>query len=68
MGAVAFATLQEFLITRYPYFYMLLMGTTLIVVILFLPNGLLGVIDKTLQRINRIARVRSILARFQEAA
>jgi branched-chain amino acid transport system permease protein len=41
LGAVIFTLLQEYLITEYPYLYMLLMGLTLVIVILFLPGGLL---------------------------
>ena len=45
-GAACFAYLEEILITKFPYYYMLLFGTILIVVILFLPSGLAGVIEK----------------------
>ena len=45
-GAALFAYLEEILITKFPYYYMLLFGTILIVVILFLPSGLAGVIEK----------------------
>ena len=67
VGAATFALLQEFLITEYPYYYMLLMGTTLIVVILFLPSGLVGVIESAIRRLSRVAGVRKVLTRFQEA-
>jgi len=40
LGAVIFTLLREFLITKYPLVYMLLMGLTLIAVILYLPGGL----------------------------
>jgi branched-chain amino acid transport system permease protein len=46
LGASIFAYLEEVLITKFPYYYMLLFGTILIVVILFLPNGLAGLIEK----------------------
>ena len=46
LGAVIFTLLQEYLITEYPYLYMLLMGLTLIIVILFLPGGLLTLVMK----------------------
>jgi len=46
LGAVIFTLLQEYLITKYPYLYMLLMGLTLIAVILFLPGGLLVLVMK----------------------
>lgn len=46
LGAAIFTYLEEFLITEFPYYYMLLFGIVLIAVILFLPNGLVGLIEK----------------------
>ena len=46
LGATIFTYLEEFLITEFPYYYMLLFGLVLIAVILFLPNGLVGLIEK----------------------
>jgi branched-chain amino acid transport system permease protein len=46
LGAAIFTYLEEFLITRFPYYYMLLFGVTLLVVIRFMPHGLQGVIEK----------------------
>jgi branched-chain amino acid transport system permease protein len=46
LGATALALLEEVLITRFPYYYMMLYGGILITVILFLPDGLLGLIKK----------------------
>jgi branched-chain amino acid transport system permease protein len=45
-GAAIFAYLEEILTTKFPYYYMLLFGTILIVVILFLPSGLVGLVQK----------------------
>ena len=45
-GAAIFAYLEEILTTKFPYYYMLLFGTILIVVILFLPHGLVGLVQK----------------------
>jgi branched-chain amino acid transport system permease protein len=42
LGAAIFTLLREFLLTKYPYAYMLIMGLTLIIVILFLPGGLMA--------------------------
>jgi len=66
LGAVVFTVLREILITEYPYYYMLLMGVTLIVVVLYLPNGLLGLIDNVLHRLNRAAPLRRISVSFKE--
>ncbi len=52
LGAAIFTILQEQLITDYPYYYMLLFGITLIVVILFLPDGLVGLYEKLRRRIH----------------
>ena len=46
LGAAVFAYLEEILTTKFPYYYMLLFGIILIVVILFLPNGLVGLVQK----------------------
>jgi branched-chain amino acid transport system permease protein len=45
-GAALFAYLEEILITKFPYYYMLLFGTILIIVIMFLPHGLVGLVQK----------------------
>ena len=50
LGATIFTLLQQYLITDYPYLYMLIFGTTLIIVMLFLPDGLVGLVDKAMQR------------------
>ena len=46
LGAAVFAYLEEFLITRFPELYMLIFGIILIVAILYLPNGLVGLIQR----------------------
>ena len=53
VGATLFTQLQLTLITEYPYYFMLLMGLTLIVVILFLPDGLTSLIDKAIPYVVR---------------
>jgi branched-chain amino acid transport system permease protein len=45
-GATIFSLLEEFLTTKFPYYYMLLFGLTMLVVILFMPHGLEGIIEK----------------------
>jgi branched-chain amino acid transport system permease protein len=46
LGAIIFAYLEEILITQFPYYYMLLFGIILLVSVLYLPNGLVGLIQK----------------------
>jgi len=46
IGAAIFTYLEEFLITRFPYYYMLIFGIIMVVAILYLPNGLVGLIQK----------------------
>jgi branched-chain amino acid transport system permease protein len=46
LGAIIFAYLEEILITQFPYYYMLLFGIILLVSVLYLPNGLIGLIQK----------------------
>ena len=45
-GATIFSLLEEILTTKFPYYYMLLFGLTMLVVIRFMPNGLEGMIEK----------------------
>jgi branched-chain amino acid transport system permease protein len=44
IGAAVFAYLTELLITKFGYYYMLTIGIIMIVAILFLPNGLIGLV------------------------
>ena len=46
LGAAVFSYLREVLITRFPYYYMLLIGIILVVSVLYLPNGLVGLVQK----------------------
>lgn len=51
LGAAIFAYLEELLITRFPYYYMLIFGVVLIITVLYLPEGLIGLIGKIWRRI-----------------
>ena len=46
VGATVFAYLKEKLITEYPYYYMLVVGIILVLVVVYLPNGLVGLLQK----------------------
>jgi branched-chain amino acid transport system permease protein len=46
IGATIFAYLEEVLLTKFPYYYMLIFGIILVVAILYLPNGLVGLVQK----------------------
>ncbi len=50
LGAAVFSYLRELLITKFPYHYMLLIGIILLVAILYLPDGLAGLMHKWQQR------------------
>jgi branched-chain amino acid transport system permease protein len=50
IGAVIFTYLEDVLSTRLPYYYMLIFGAVLIAAILYLPNGLVGLIPKLWKR------------------
>ncbi len=54
LGAAVFAYLEEVLITRFPYYYMFLFGLILVVVILFLPDGLVGLFQKGRAALGRL--------------
>lgn len=46
IGAVIFAYLGEFLLTRLPELYMLVFGAVMVLAILFLPQGILGLLQQ----------------------
>jgi branched-chain amino acid transport system permease protein len=46
IGAAIFTYLEELLLTRFPYYYMLIFGVTMLVVIRFMPQGVEGMIQK----------------------
>ncbi len=52
IGAAVFTYLEEFLITRFPYHYMLIFGIIMVVAILYMPDGLVGLIQKLWKRIS----------------
>ena len=45
-GAIIFAYLEEILITKFPYYYMLIFGLVMVVSVLYLPDGLAGLFQK----------------------
>lgn len=51
LGAVILVALQEWLITEYPYIYLLLFGLTLVVVVVWLPGGLVELAQKSFFRV-----------------
>ncbi|MGA9347757.1 MAG: branched-chain amino acid ABC transporter permease [Anaerolineae bacterium] len=52
LGAAIFGYLEEILLTKFPYYYMLIFGTILVVTILYLPDGLVGLVQKLRRRIS----------------
>jgi len=50
IGSAIFTYLEELLITRFPEIYMLIFGIILVVSILYLPDGLVGLIQKIWNR------------------
>ena len=50
IGSAIFTYLEEVLITRFPEIYMLIFGVILVVAILYLPDGLVGLIQKLWKR------------------
>ena len=53
LGAGIFAILEEILITKFPYYYMLIFGFILIIMIMYLPAGLVGLIQKLFDSIKK---------------
>jgi branched-chain amino acid transport system permease protein len=56
IGAAIFSYLQEVLVTKFSELYMLIFGVVLIGTILFLPNGLVGVVDWLIKWLGRKLR------------
>ncbi len=52
IGAAIFGYLEEVLLTTFPYYYKLIFGIILLVAILYLPNGLVGLIQRLWRRIS----------------
>ncbi len=50
IGAALFAYTEELLLTKFPYYYMLTFGIVLIVVIIYLPDGLTGLVQRLWRR------------------
>jgi len=50
IGSAFFTYLEEILITRFPEVYMLIFGAILVIAILYLPDGLVGLIQKLWKR------------------
>ena len=46
IGAAAFAYLEDILTTKFPNYYMLIFGLTMVIVITFLPDGLIGLVRR----------------------
>jgi branched-chain amino acid transport system permease protein len=55
IGAVALTLLADILLTEFPYYYMLVYGIILVVVIVFLPKGIIG-LGETLSKRKRKER------------
>jgi branched-chain amino acid transport system permease protein len=53
IGAAIFTYMEEFLITRFPYHYMLIFGIIMVVAILYMPNGLVGLAEQIWKSFSR---------------
>jgi ABC-type branched-chain amino acid transport system, permease component len=50
IGAAIFTYLEEFLITRFPYYYMLIFGIIMVIAISYMPDGLMGFLQTLWKR------------------
>ena len=53
LGSAIFSYLEELLLTKFPYYYMLSFGIILVVVILYLPGGVASLIERLRQRLKK---------------
>lgn len=51
LGAAIFSYLEEILITRFPELYMLFFGIILVVAVLYMPDGIVGLVQKLRKRV-----------------
>ena len=66
LGSVILVALQEWLTTEYPYVYLLLFGLTLVVVVVWLPGGLVELAQKGYFRVKvRWIKTRMGITRFR---
>jgi branched-chain amino acid transport system permease protein len=66
LGSVILVVLQEFLITEYPYVYLLIFGLTLVAVVVWLPGGLVVLAQRWYFRLKvRWIKVRMRISRFR---
>ncbi len=52
-GATVFSYLEELLLTKFPYYYMLVFGVILVATIVFLPTGLIGLVQNIWKGVSR---------------
>ena len=52
LGAAIFTYLEEVLISTFPYYYMLIFGIILVFAILYLPDGLVGLVQRLRRRMS----------------
>jgi branched-chain amino acid transport system permease protein len=52
-GATIFALLEEFLTTKFPYYYMLLFGLTMVIVIKFMPYGIESLTERWFRKADK---------------
>lgn len=68
IGSVMLIVLQEFLITEYPYIYLLIFGATLVVVVVWLPGGLVELAQKVYIRLKiQWIKLRMRLTRYRRS-
>ncbi|MDR3364064.1 MAG: branched-chain amino acid ABC transporter permease [Clostridiales Family XIII bacterium] len=53
VGAVIFFVLQDYLMREYANLYMIIFGAVMVVVILFMPKGIFGLVDKAIAKRQR---------------
>jgi branched-chain amino acid transport system permease protein len=53
LGSVIFSYMEELLLTKFPYYYMLTFGVILVVVILYLPGGMASLIERLRLRLKK---------------
>jgi branched-chain amino acid transport system permease protein len=50
IGSVLYYIVKDYLLIRFPFYHQIIFGVALIVLILFLPSGIVGLINRLLMK------------------
>ena len=54
IGATLYWMVKDHLLISFPYFHLIIFGTILIILVLFFPRGIVGLLNKVLKKKGRV--------------